>query len=330
MASFDYALSDLPIVDKDGNTITDDNPLTLEDVLVRIIESTDPVLGLVTGDMLDDHLDSPYNWALLGLFLRDIFLQDQIDNIDIPDAVVNATTTVRGIIELATVAEAEGLADQFRAITPHLLAEALKGVNAQATTSKRGTAEIANQTEGRTGTNNDRIMTSLRVLDFLRSGTGAGADTTRKGTVQRATQTQVDTGTAIAPHLTPKTFNDSDAIQSILPSDVGYTVTQVFATVTFTAETVWHIGNILCIEITITNMTHPGVWTITPSSGSLGFIAVTLFNSSTPGWSSYLDDADRFEMRIPTTDNTIKFWGRPSGTSPPINDKIRIVLQTIE
>ena len=191
MANFDYSLPDLPTVDKDGNTITDDNPLTLEDVLVRIIESTDPVLGLVTGDMLDNHLDSPYNWALLGLFLRDIFLQDQIDNIDIPDAVVNATITVRGIIELATVAEAEGLADQFRAITPHLLGEALKHVNAQATTSQRGTAEIANQTEGRTGTNNDRIMTSLRVLDFLRNGTGVSANTTRKGTVQHASQSDV-------------------------------------------------------------------------------------------------------------------------------------------
>ena len=47
-----------------------------------------------------------------------------------------------------------------------------------------GIAEIANQTEGRSGTDNERIMTSLRVKDFLRNGTGAIADQTRKGTVQ--------------------------------------------------------------------------------------------------------------------------------------------------
>ena len=197
MANFEQTLSDLPNVDKDGNAINSGNPLTLEDLLVRIIDFTDPVLGLRAGETLDDHTASPYNWALLGLFLRDIFLEDKINNIDVPDSVADATTTLRGIIELATVAEAIGLSDQFRAITPHLLGEALRGVNAQATMSRRGTAEITTQAEARSGTDNERIMTSLRTLDFLRNGTGAGADTTRKGTVQRARSDTPDTDSVL-------------------------------------------------------------------------------------------------------------------------------------
>ena len=240
MANLERDNTDLPDEDKDGNAITTSNPLILEDILVRIIESTDPVLGLRAGETLDDHSDSPYNWALLGLFLRDIYLNDKIDNIPTPDSVANASATVRGIIEIANTTEAQALSDQLRAITPFLAGKILEHSNAQATTIKRGTAElatqaevdarssstkvitpstlpddvvnasatargiaeIANQTEGRGGTDNERIMTALRVLDFLRSGTGVGADTSRRGTVERATTSEATGLSDTTRHLT--------------------------------------------------------------------------------------------------------------------------------
>ena len=76
----------------------------------------------------------------------------------------------------------------------------------------------ANQTQGRSGTNDAAYMTSLRNLDQIRNGTGVTADTTRQGVSTRATQAQVNTGTAIAPHITPATFNNSDVIQSVFPA----------------------------------------------------------------------------------------------------------------
>ena len=73
--------------------------------------------------------------------------------------------------------------------------EAMEYLMPQATTAQIGGAEIANQTEGRSGTNDEMIMTALRVLDFIRNGTGVSANTTRKGTVERAT---VNEGTELS------------------------------------------------------------------------------------------------------------------------------------
>ena len=204
MANFNKSSSDLPIVDADGNPISSTNPLTLLDCFVRLIDDDDLVLGSDDGDPLDSHTDSPYNWALLGLFLRDIYLDDKIDNLDI--GVENASVLVRGIIELATVAEVVGLSDQFRAVTPYLLGEALKGVDAQATVSQRGTAEIANQIEGRSGTDNEKIMPSLRVLDALRNGTPFASTTTNKGAIELSTLTELKAATLTNRAITPNIF----------------------------------------------------------------------------------------------------------------------------
>lgn len=233
MANLDYSTTDLPDVDKDGNPISDSNPLELEDITVRIIESTDPVLGLQAGETLDDHTDSPYNWALRALYLRDLFLEDKFDNLD--TSVDDASTTERGIIEIADTTEATTLTDQGRAITPALAKAILEHENAEATTSKRGTAEFANQTEGRTGTNDDKIMTSERVLDFLRNGTGASADTTRKGTVQRALADTENTDSTL--YITKALA--ASMIQDLAPSppDATTTVKGILETATDTEAT---------------------------------------------------------------------------------------------
>ena len=168
MPYFDKDATDLPSVDKDGNAITNQNPLTLEDVLVRQIEQSDAVRGMRIDRVLNLPVDSPINWALLGLYLRDIFLGEKIDGLE---------TAVSG---LSSVTDAS---------------ETVKGI-----------AEIADQTEGRAGTDTTRIMTAARIIDALRNGSAYTADTTRKGVVERATQTEVDAGTDAEKYVTPATL----------------------------------------------------------------------------------------------------------------------------
>ena len=80
MPNLDQTSSNLPTVDKDGDAITLTNPLTLEDILVRIHEENDPVKGSNT-TALTSSADSPVGWALLGLYLRDIFLDGRVDSV---------------------------------------------------------------------------------------------------------------------------------------------------------------------------------------------------------------------------------------------------------
>ena len=118
--------------------------------------------------------------------------------------------------------------------------------------------DFANQTEGRSGTNIDKAMNSLRVLDALRNGGNFAASTTRKGTSERATQAEVNTGTDTGRHLTPDTFNDSDAIQSILPDEV-VTITHNTSSSFTVSSTI--LGNIAFITIEATANVGSGSFT---------------------------------------------------------------------
>ena len=126
----------------------------------------------------------------------------------------NASTSQRGIVERATSSEAVDLLDTERHLTASLVRQILEHINAASTASKRGTIEIANQGEGRGGTNNDRAMTSQRVLDQMRNGTGSSADTSRRGTVQRATSSEASARTNTTKYIVP----------AHLPGDASTTV----------------------------------------------------------------------------------------------------------
>ena len=177
MADFNKSASDLPTVDKDGNAITAANPLTLEDVLVRLIERTDPVLGARVDGILNMPADSPYNWALLGLFLRDIFMDTKIDS-----------------VRIALETQISTLESSLTDYNPTL---------GGATEDQSGVAELADQTEGRSGSNHDRIMTSLRTLDAIRNGTAFSATTDRRGVVELATGSQTLSGSSSTLAVTP-------------------------------------------------------------------------------------------------------------------------------
>ena len=263
MPDFDQTSSDLPTTDKDGNAVTDTNPLTLADVIVRQLERTDPALGIPASGILNSPADSPHNWALLGLYLRDIFLAQEIQSIiDAEIVIEGASLDEAGIAELANQAEGRGGTDNTRIMTSAQVLDALRSgspfaanttrkgtaqratqseVSARAeatkfvtpatlpepssvpnaTQSTRGIAELANQTEGRGGTDDDRIMTSEQVLDALRSGSPFGANTARKGTVQRATQSEVSARTESTKYVTPATLPSPSSVPDATETTEG-------------------------------------------------------------------------------------------------------------
>ena len=99
--------------------------------------------------------------------------------IDISDAVEQATTTRKGIIELATQSEVNNGTDNQRAVTPTTLA------NRTATETRKGVIEIATQSEVDAGTDDSRAVTpaKLAALNYgkvIASGTfsksGSGTD----------------------------------------------------------------------------------------------------------------------------------------------------------
>ena len=138
---------------------------------------------------------------------------------------------------------------------------------------------IANQTQGRSGTNNTAAMSSLRVLDALRNGSNFAANTTRKGVSERATQVEVNTGTDTEKHLTPDTFNDSDAIQLILPAATA-TISVSSGSIMVIQNIV--IGNVLFMRVKATSaIASNSTWTL--GGGAWRFISVTFFDDSLNG-----------------------------------------------
>ena len=238
MANFDETAADLPDEDKDGNTINNANPLTLEDVLVRIIERSDPVLGMPASGILSAPADSPYNWALLGLVLRDIFLDEKIDGLQ--DEVDNLDLTV-----------------------------------ANASESARGIIEIANQTEGRGGSDDNRAMTSERTLDALRNGGNFAASTSRRGTVEFATDAEAQDENNSTKALTAASLYREEDLQTSdisLPHSNVATVT--FSNISHTGFGIKYFGPIN-IDEDYGTITFSGTMTRTSNSGT-AFIRVDI------------------------------------------------------
>ena len=173
------------------------NPSQFDETIEAIL-TTEAVQGDPPG--FNGQPTGKININLLKLANRFRWLKNALEalNINVP----NATTTERGIAELATKQEAEALQDTTRITPPKRVGDILKHSNAQATESQRGTAELANKSEAEDGTDNTKIMTSEKSMQQLRHS-NAGANTTRRGTVQRATEREVDQETNTTKYVTP-------------------------------------------------------------------------------------------------------------------------------
>jgi hypothetical protein len=87
-----------------------------------------------------------------------------------------ATTTVLGLIILATQTEVNTGTDTQKAVTPATLA------GRTATETRTGIAEIATQTEVNTGTDDERFVTPLKLKTFLDANVGGYAANVGNGT----------------------------------------------------------------------------------------------------------------------------------------------------
>lgn len=86
-----------------------------------------------------------------------------------------ATTTILGVVRLATTAEAQALTNTIAALTPATLA------TVTATESRTGLAELATQTETDTGTDDSRIVTPLKLKTLLDNRVGGYAASVGNG-----------------------------------------------------------------------------------------------------------------------------------------------------
>ena len=152
----------------------------------------------------------------------------------ISDQLVDASTAVKGIIEIATDSESITATDNTKAITPFLLKRrvdaAVSGLPTttvpDASTTVKGKIEIATGSEASTGTDTLRAMTPKLVKDRIDAAvsglpttTVPDASTTVKGKIEIATGSEASTGTDTLRAMTPKLVKDRiDAAVSGLPT----------------------------------------------------------------------------------------------------------------
>ena len=272
MANFPETNANLPTVDKDGGAIDNNNPLTLEDITVREIARTDPVLGMPPDRDLTDPLRSPINTALRALFLRDIFMYDKIvalENVD--NTVSDATTSQKGIVELATDAEARGRSRTDLVITPSGLDAALNALPAptapevlRATTFREGIIEIATAGEADGKTDNIRAMTALLVERRIQASLPERATTTRQGIAEIATQAEVNSGSDNERFVTSETLKNANFLANIVPAATAIISNNANPSGTsYDVRRNIVIGRMLFLEIVLSGQISSGsIWTI--------------------------------------------------------------------
>jgi hypothetical protein len=93
---------------------------------------------------------------------------------------VDATTTVRGIVELATTSEVTTGTDTVRAVTPAGVKAALDARVGAATTTASGIVELATGAEALAGTDTDRAVTPVALESALTFQPRGGSSVARK------------------------------------------------------------------------------------------------------------------------------------------------------
>ena len=112
----------------------------------------------------------------------------------IPSAPPDASTTVKGLVELATDAETQAGADAVRAVTPATLAACT------ATVTRAGVIEIATVAETQAGADTARAVTPAGLASTT-------ATVSRAGLVELATNTETQDGTDTQRAVTPASLS---------------------------------------------------------------------------------------------------------------------------
>lgn len=170
---------------------------------IQFIRTTDRVLGDPPGTR--GTLTGPINVALQKIANALTYLKNRIEGLTV--TVPNATTTTRGIAEIATKAEAEGLADGTRITPPVRVHDIVKSDNAQATTTQRGTVKRADQNLGEAAVDDETYMTPRQVRHARRHA-NANASEQWRGTAKVATTAQAEAATDDTTMMTPAKTED--------------------------------------------------------------------------------------------------------------------------
>ena len=117
---------------------------------------------------------------------------------DLPDA----STTAKGIIEIATQSEADAGTSTVTAMTPALVTRLIDAATPDASTSRPGIIQIATASDATTGTNTTLAMTPKLVTDRIRA-LAPNATTSRRGLIEIATQNEADAGIDNTRAMTP-------------------------------------------------------------------------------------------------------------------------------
>jgi hypothetical protein len=240
------------------------------------------------------------------------------------DAIRSASTTESGVVELATIPEAQAGTDAEKAVTPLTLA------NVTATTDRRGLLELATQAETTAGTDTERAITPATLaaaltgvtVDAIKSISATGenggflitftddttttifvnqATTTTRGVAEVATNTEVQNGTAGTLMVTPaalatRTATEtrtglieiassaearlSDTSRAITPGTL-HTARSILLTATRTTTGNWSITGLRAntpLYIWIENISGAGRLRLNVLSGTLGNSGKTISN----------------------------------------------------
>ena len=120
---------------------------------------------------------------------------------------VDASTTGKGVVQLATQAEVNAGTDALKAVTAATLKQYVSDKAPDATTSAKGIVQLATQTEVTAGTDAVKAVTPATLKQYV-SDKAPDASATVKGIIELATQAEVDTGTNALKSITPLTLQN--------------------------------------------------------------------------------------------------------------------------
>ena len=176
----------------------------------QFIRTTDAVQGDPPGTT--GVLTGPVNVALQKVMNTLLYLKTRLDNLNL--TVNNASTTQRGIAELATSDETETGTDTQRVTTPAGVAAAIAaGTSAapNASTTVRGIAELATNTEARTGTDTTRTVTPRGTREAIDDRVPTASEST-EGKVEYASNAEAQNSSNNSRVMTPqRTHQQIDA-----------------------------------------------------------------------------------------------------------------------
>ncbi|HVI51509.1 MAG TPA: hypothetical protein VM661_09890 [Candidatus Sulfotelmatobacter sp.] len=164
-------------------------------------EWTEAIYQLETDDPVIGGADGISNKPSKQLANRTLWLKTALAALS--DKIVAAKTTVAGIVQLATTAEAKTGTDTAKAVTPAGLAAALSQKTvAAATTDAAGIVQLSTDAEAKTGTDTAKAVTPSGLLAAISDKLAAASETVF-GLLKLATTAEAKAGTDTGKAVTP-------------------------------------------------------------------------------------------------------------------------------